>query len=712
MDTNLNCNFKKLKDKRVLKNIKLKEWILKVKRNKLKKHKDLSLNSKKSYRKKLGFQIIILLVYSAIIPLLLVCSFMYFSLSKNAKSDLNLLSDQAVSRVNEGFYGIIQSNSEYLSMLAKNPYIIDGSSNEKSKDGLLRTLESFKASNKQCNIIYYGTSSGDFYSYPYKKSSNNEFKKDSWYIEASKNSSTVNISQIQKDKTSNKNNIILSKAVTDISGNVLGIIAMDISTDVISDMVEKVPIGQQGFSILLDKNLVGMGSKQHSLIGKDLNKEEYVNKVLNENKGLVKVEYEKNTYFAYKKNSALNEFVTIGFIPTNEYYKGLRTVILTPIYILLFSIVLIAIVGIRFSKNISKPITMLEKLLKNTQEGDFTSKMEIPHNAAIEISNIVQCANDMIDSMVLILGGMIQGSGKIKGSSEILSVSIERCNNSSLEVAQAVKLISDNAQVQSKIVDETSETSATLEKTINETIITSNEMMDSSSKVKELCITGENTIKNLNNIYNKSAEANLMVMDRISFLVESVNNISLVSDSIRSVTEQTNLLALNASIEAARVGEVGRGFQVVADEVRKLSAQSAKATEQIDKIIKEIKNSIEQVITNISTSKDLSKETEHSVIETSQVFINIVDSINSLEQSISRVSGSINTIKSCKDSVNEKVNSIASVFKETLITTSEVASSTDSQLEDLEKIKIASEELNVLCWELREKSGKFTISII
>lgn len=712
MDTNLNYNFKKLKDKGILKNIKLKHWILKFRSNKFKKNMNVNLNFKKSYRKKIGFQIITLLVYSAIIPLLLVCSFMYFSLSKNARNDLNLLSEQTVSRVDEGFYGIIQSNSEYLSMLSKNPYINNGSNNEKSKDGLLRTLESFKASNKQCNTVYYGTISGDFYSYPYKKSRNNEFEKENWYLEASKKSGTVNISQIQKDKNTNKNNIILSKAVTDISGNVLGVIAMDISAEVISEVVEKSPIDQKGFTILLDKNLVVLGSKQHSLIGKDLSKEEYINKALNQKSGLVKVEYEKNTYFAYKKASMLDGFSTIGFIPTDEYYKVLRTVILTPVYILLLSIGLITVVGIRFSKKITKPITMLEKLLKNTQKGDFTSKMEIPNNAAIEISNIAQCANDMIDAMVLILGGMIHGSGKIKSSSEILSGSIERCNNSSLEVAEAVNLISNNVQVQSKIVDETSETSATLENAINETIITSNEMMYSSSKVKELCVTGENTIKNLNEIYNKSAEANLMVMDRTSFLVDSINNISLVSDSIRNVTEQTNLLALNASIEAARVGEVGRGFQVVADEVRKLSAQSAKATEQIDRIITEIKGSIEQVITNISKSKDLSKKTESSVVETSQVFINIVDSINSLEESISRVSGSINTIESCKNSVNEKINSIASVFKETLITTGEVASSTDSQLEDLEKIKIASEELNVLCGELREKSGKFTVSII
>lgn len=81
--------------------------------------------------------------------------------------------------------------------------------------------------------------------------------------------------------------------------------------------------------------------------------------------------------------------------------------------------------------------------------------------------------------------------------------------------------------------------------------------------------------------------------DRINasmqLLVETANQIGAVVDLINSIAGQTNLLALNATIEAARAGEVGKGFAVVASEVKALASQTAKATDDIQTKVKQIR---------------------------------------------------------------------------------------------------------------------------
>lgn len=93
-------------------------------------------------------------------------------------------------------------------------------------------------------------------------------------------------------------------------------------------------------------------------------------------------------------------------------------------------------------------------------------------------------------------------------------------------------------------------------------------------------------------------------------LTRATKNSDEIVVFIRNVASQTNLLGLNAAIEAARVGEVGRGFSVVAEEVRKLAGESTSSVKRITDALHTIREYIDNLTEKVTIiDKNLSEQT-------------------------------------------------------------------------------------------------------
>ena len=91
---------------------------------------------------------------------------------------------------------------------------------------------------------------------------------------------------------------------------------------------------------------------------------------------------------------------------------------------------------------------------------------------------------------------------------------------------------------------------------------------------------------------NEALEAANEGLARVEDLIISMRELESSSEEIAKIIAiidniafQTNILALNASVEAARVGDAGKGFSVVAEEVRNLASRSTEAASNTSAIV-------------------------------------------------------------------------------------------------------------------------------
>jgi Methyl-accepting chemotaxis protein (MCP) signalling domain/Cache domain len=113
-------------------------------------------------------------------------------------------------------------------------------------------------------------------------------------------------------------------------------------------------------------------------------------------------------------------------------------------------------------------------------------------------------------------------------------------------------------------------------------------------------------------------------------LGEQTGQITSISDLVSDLAKQTNMLALKAAVEAARVGEQGKGFGVVAGEIRKLAEESKKSAEKINNLATDIQVSINRTVMVTDRGTKTVTEGIQLAENTAQTFMGVTDAVNNV----------------------------------------------------------------------------------
>ncbi|MDP4084797.1 MAG: methyl-accepting chemotaxis protein [Bacillota bacterium] len=111
---------------------------------------------------------------------------------------------------------------------------------------------------------------------------------------------------------------------------------------------------------------------------------------------------------------------------------------------------------------------------------------------------------------------------------------------------------------------------------------------------------------------------------------EDVDKMNSILSIIVNLSNQTNLIGLNAAIEAARIGEHGRGFTIVANEIRKPAATNKDSAEPVKGTLENLTSSSKQVAAKVNKQNSINQHLSLSLEEVNQLIGKIDENMKQL----------------------------------------------------------------------------------
>lgn len=378
-------------------------------------------------------------------------------------------------------------------------------------------------------------------------------------------------------------------------GEIKGYLVGSYKYDLIDDVLSQLVLGNTGSACILneDGDIIGDRNKQNIIEKKNIYKlypssanASLFKKITSYQIGSAEMKLgSKHCYTGYSPIPGTNWELFLH-VPKNEF---MDTVYMSVIVSILLSIALIIAAGaviIPVARKISNPLSAATKRLQALADGNLTKEVLLSDSndetkiltdaLAKTIASLKSYIQDIETSLSALSDGdftidipnTFRGDfSSIRNSLDNITDSLNRTmqqmSKSSVEVSECAKQLLDGSKQQNDLLHSMEENMAAITSSIE--------------KNKEHVLQIEQCAEMANQKTALGGSYMQNMLDSMSQIHKTVDEISNISLMMESISRETNLLSLNAAIEASRAGEAGRGFAVVANEIGSLSKQTTDA---------------------------------------------------------------------------------------------------------------------------------------
>ncbi len=470
----------------------------------------------------------------------------------------------------------------------------------------------------------------------------------------------------------------------EVDGESIGIIGMDIDFSEFTDTIDSLSIFDSGYGFLVNESGKVMYHKDleigSNLADADSGLQSVVDALGNEQTEETAVSYTyqgKDKVMYYKTLENGMKFVLTA--PKTELQEKSRQLAKQIFGGAAFAMILTIIIGTVLGFTITKPITQIDGIVKQTAEFEFASNPANQHlyKRKDETGRMAISLHNMRKNLRQMVANIRHVYTDLKNTTEQLSDTTKR-------VREMSSVNTDTTQELAAAMEETAATMETVNTTVSDikeraTDIErySKEGRESSVEVKKRAgqlklktqAASEKTVQMYENVQQKTEAA----MEQ----AKAVEKINQFTQAILEISSQTNLLALNASIEAARAGEAGKGFAVVAGEIGTLATQTSTTVGSINEIIAEVNQAVANMTGCLKESTDFLEQT---VLKDYEDFMGVADQYTKdatvFDDDMSAISGQINTLLSSIVEIADAMQGVSSTVSEAADGVTDIAQKT------------------------------------
>ena len=340
---------------------------------------------------------------------------------------------------------------------------------------------------------------------------------------------------------------------------------------------------------------------------------------------------------------------------------------LTLIFPIIIVFICVTLLSINLKKNASVLFTSIIEQLENLSSEQKDLRRRITVCSVDELGTIAGMVNAFSDHLSEGIHDIKSGKddlvhvgNRLEENASGMAASVGQMSITAEQVLEKTRSQMDSVNTSSQAVQRISDNIKALDESI---IVQTSSMNEASAAVEQMVgnITSISSVtekmeiqfRTLGESSHQGSSIQKESAERINAIVEQSKNLQDANKVIATIAAKTNLLSMNAAIEAAHAGVSGQGFAVVADEIRQLAINSTKESQKIGNELKQIVNTINQIVKDSEASTNAFIDVTNRIDETGKLIHEVNNAIREQKTGASQVINSLRMMNEHTEKVNE-----------------------------------------------------------